>query len=185
MGKRKKNDDKKYGWVLAGFTLFFSNQLRSKSNLNLFLSYIYFSIFHVNSHWNWAVFGLVAFIWMHWRPLDQKNFQNMIFGVKCYGEFAENKYYSLKSSNQGSNHGNLIILLHDLYRSILWTFTDNSIRFSVKFYYENHLHIFFEPLNVSKSKYKRQIQKQSNFLNVLKYYIKPRNMHLSMHQAWF
>ena len=59
-----KNVIKNWGWVIVGFFSYFTNLLRSKSNLLVISSYIDFSIFHVIFPLrNLAVFGFFAFTW--------------------------------------------------------------------------------------------------------------------------
>ena len=82
-----KNVTKKCGWVIVGFLSYFTNLLRSKSDLLGPSSYIDFSISHVNFHLrNLAVFEFFAFIgrtYVHWL---EKNIQNMVFDVKFHAE---------------------------------------------------------------------------------------------------
>ena len=50
-----------------------------------FLSYIDFSISHINLYLRYlAVFGFFTFIWTHWRPLARKNIQNMVSEAKMH-----------------------------------------------------------------------------------------------------
>ena len=83
----KKNDDKKCGRVLVGFSSYFLNPSRSKSDVILFSSYIDFSISHVNSHLrNWDVLDfslLFGCTDVHWL---KKNIQNILFEEKFHAE---------------------------------------------------------------------------------------------------
>ena len=98
-----------------------------------FLKKLNFPIFHVFSHIRYlAVFGFLAFTFMHWRPLVQKkNIQNIKiyrmrrdFPVKTLdcvaisGEISSMVYFAIFSSEEACSHSPTLSLVSSVVRSI-------------------------------------------------------------------
>ena len=110
-----------------------------------------------------AVFEFFAFFWRHWRPLAWKKYSkygfqftlNPIALSEKFIKFPDNncyKKYELKVRNFYRIYRfiwSFILLVHILYNKLLsvnfMNFPDNWVRFTVKFFIENHhiLNIFF------------------------------------------